>query len=134
MTNQRQEQGQPQSPAPCALEEALSGAGIGAFDAAGVMRGGWESLLAAPMGGGSLDAPGGVPAAGGVELGAAGGEDGDENREMAMAMAGREVRWGAVQICPVRYGPVRSGPVRYGTVRYGTMPGVLCHGCCLVFF
>lgn len=67
----------------------------------GVMRGGWQNLMAAPMGGGSLDAPGGVPAgAGGVGLGAAGGGDGDEDDEsalaLAMAMAEQEVRCGAV--------------------------------------
>eukprot|EP00903_Cladosiphon_okamuranus_P006700 g6539.t1 len=77
---------QPWSPEQCALEEALSGAGIGAFDVAGVVQGGWKNLLAAPMGGGSLDAPG-VPAAGGVGLGAEGGGNGNEDEESAMAMA-----------------------------------------------
>eukprot|EP00752_Nemacystus_decipiens_P009523 g8512.t1 len=81
---------QPQpSPEPCALEEALSDAGIGAFDVAGMMRGGWKNLMAAPMGGGSLDNPRGVGLGG-----AAGGGSGDEDEEtelaMAMAMAGHE--------------------------------------------
>lgn len=82
-----------QSPEPCALEEALSGAGIGAFDVAGVMQGGWQNLMAAPMGGGALDAPGGVPSAGGVGLGVGGGDEEEEEQlALAMAMAGREVR------------------------------------------
>lgn len=99
-----EQQEQPQSPEPCALEEALSGAGVGAFDVAGVMRGGWKNLMAAPMGGGSLDAPGGVPAAqgGGVGLGAAGGGDGDGDEESALAMAGHEVR----AVCGVRGGAI----------------------------
>lgn len=90
MVDHHQEQ-PPPSPEPCALEEALSGAGIGAFDAAGVVRGGWESLMAAPMGGGSLDAPGGVPAEGGVGLGGGYGDE-DEESGLAMAMGGGEVR------------------------------------------
>lgn len=71
---------------------------------AGVMRGGWKNILAAPMGGGSLDAPGGVQAAGGVGLGAAEGRHDDEDEESAMAtaiaMAGHEVRCGAIGCLP----------------------------------
>ncbi|CAN0311152.1 unnamed protein product, partial [Ectocarpus fasciculatus] len=76
----------PQSPEPCPLEEALSRVGIGAFDVAGVMQGGWQNLMAAPMGGGALDAPGGT-AAGGVGLGPGGGGEGEEEEELALAMA-----------------------------------------------
>lgn len=66
--------------------------GIGAFDVAGVMQGGWQNLMAAPMGGGALDAPGGA-AAGSVGLGAggAGEEEEEEELALAMAMAGNQV-------------------------------------------
>ncbi|CAM9540995.1 unnamed protein product [Ectocarpus sp. 13 AM-2016] len=81
----------PQSPEPCPLEEALSRVGIGAFDVAGVMQGGWQNLMAAPMGGGALDTPGG-PAVEGVGLGAGGAGEEEEEEELvlAMAMAGNE--------------------------------------------
>lgn len=64
--------------------------GIGAFDVAGVMQGGWQNLMSAPMGGGTLDAPGEFLAAGGVGLGVGGGGGGEEE-ELGLAMAGNEV-------------------------------------------
>lgn len=72
--------------------------------------------MAAPMGGGALDAPGGVPAEGGVGmLGAAGDEDGggDEESALAMAMAGHEVRCRAVLCCAVRPGVLSAAMHQY---------------------
>lgn len=45
-------------PAPCALEEALSGAGIGVLDLGQAMGTEWSSLMA-PIGGTSFDTPDG---------------------------------------------------------------------------
>ncbi|CAM9519655.1 unnamed protein product [Scytosiphon promiscuus] len=103
-----QQEQQPQEP--CALEEALSGAGIGAFDVAGVLQGGWQNLMAAPMGGGALDAPGGVLSAGGVGLGAGeGGEEEEEQLALAMAMAGSERAAAPPSLPPLPSGTGVSG-------------------------
>ncbi|CAM9659373.1 unnamed protein product [Pylaiella littoralis] len=53
------------------------------------MQGGWQNLMAAPMGGGTLDAPGEFLEAGGGGLGLE-GEDGGEAGESGSAVVGNE--------------------------------------------
>eukprot|EP00904_Undaria_pinnatifida_P007045 jgi/Undpi1/3470/HiC_scaffold_16.g06842.m1 len=65
----RSRDGESQSPSPCALEEALTDAGIGVFDPAGVLGAGWPM---APMEGGVLAAGAGI----GLEVAGQGEEEG----------------------------------------------------------